>query len=99
MAREKLIRDRIPQLAAARGETLRTRTAADTELDALLRDKLLEEVAEFMGNPGIDELIGINDVVEALRGRLGAEEFDRRAANKYRERGGFYRGVVLILEE
>jgi len=99
VAREKLIRHRIPWLAEAKGETMRTRISADNERDALLKDKLLEEVAEFLGNPSIDELIDVEEVVRALRERLGPEEFDRAAADKYRECGGLYQGVVLILED
>lgn len=99
MAREKLIRHRIPWLAEARGETMRTRVSDQSERMTLLKNKLLEEVGEFIDNPSVEELIDVQEVVEALRAKLGVEEFDRKAADKYCECGGFFQGVVLILED
>jgi predicted house-cleaning noncanonical NTP pyrophosphatase (MazG superfamily) len=40
---EKLIRDRIPELAVAQSRVLSTRIATDDELDHLLGLKLVEE--------------------------------------------------------
>lgn len=100
MPREKLIRHRVPALAAATtGDVLRTRRAEPGERLPFLRDKLLEEVAEFLGSGSVEELADVQEVVLALQVEMGAETCAAVAAKKYSERGGFYQGVVLILED
>lgn len=62
----KLIRDKIPLIAAAKGETMQTHTASDVEYIALLKEKLFEEVIEYMDSESPEELADILEVVRAL---------------------------------
>lgn len=102
--REKLIRDRVPALAAALGKTLVTRTALDQEWDRLLGLKLVEETHEVLdalvtGQRGaiLDELADLQTVIEAVARRKGiaVEEIEHRIEQKRSERGGFDSGLVL----
>ncbi len=102
--REKLIRDRVPALAQALGQTLVTRTALDQELDRLRGLKLVEETHEVIdalanGPRGslVDELADLQTVVEEVARRRGIalEEIEQRIEQKRSERGGFESGLVL----
>lgn len=101
----KLIRDRVVDLPW-RHEAFKAavRPAHDeTEVDRLLRCKLLEEVAEFLEAPtdraALEEAADVLEVLLALVSRSGyAEPFEKitdRMHDKRRERGGFEHGLVL----
>jgi hypothetical protein len=53
----KLVRDRIPELAAGAGQPDAFSQATEAEYGRLLRDKPLEEAAEAAGAPGPAELL------------------------------------------
>lgn len=75
----KLIRDGIPNLAAARGRPLSFHLASRTERVALLRDKLIEENDEFLAaGPGerAEELADLLEVVAALADGYGINQSD-----------------------
>jgi predicted house-cleaning noncanonical NTP pyrophosphatase (MazG superfamily) len=65
----KLIRDKVPDIAASKGETIRTRLAQPEERWRLLKAKLVEEALELQdAQPGTDtEFEEIADVVEVMR--------------------------------
>lgn len=101
---EKLIRDQIPELAAAEGRVLATRTARDEELDRLFGLKLVEETAEviealsdFGHQELIDEIADLQTVIDDLAARKGITraEIEHRIAAKRESRGGFKTGLVL----
>ncbi|MFA1539962.1 hypothetical protein [Actinomadura monticuli] len=102
MAREKLVRDRIPDIIGANGDTFQTRIAGEQEIPELLREKLLEEVHEVLAatdeRATIDELADVLEVIHAYAECLGVEmpEIDRARRTKRAARGGFSGGVVLI---
>jgi len=95
----KLVRDRIPEVIRAGGLEPITYIASPAEYAARLREKLTEEVAEFLSADGTTapgELADVLEVVYALARNLnldptGLEEL-RQA--KFRERGGFTNGIV-----
>lgn len=99
MTHEKLIRDKIPEIAEQKGETLDTRPAWKEELPALLRAKLFEEVSEYMREPSPEELADILEVVYALGMIHGVApgQLEILRAEKAQVKGGFEAGVVLIL--
>lgn len=103
-AKEKLIRDFVPQRAAAKGNHLVTRVAELDEFDDLLRRKLLEEMSEFVaardGSSQREELADILEVVWTLANRLGIRPFelDGMRQAKFNTHGGFSDRVVLITE-
>jgi predicted house-cleaning noncanonical NTP pyrophosphatase (MazG superfamily) len=95
----KLIRDRIPELVRAKGEELVTYQADPAEYRSRLRDKLLEEVDEFLtATPGeaIEELADVLEVVYALAADLGADSstLDRVRRDKAVARGAFAERLV-----
>ncbi|MEK9131481.1 MAG: nucleoside triphosphate pyrophosphohydrolase [Patescibacteria group bacterium] len=100
MPNKKLIRDNIPRIAKAKGETIITRTASKTELWALLQAKLKEEVHEYLDNPSPEELADIMEVVHALSRihRLSPKKLEHLRKKKARKRGAFKKRIVLILE-
>jgi predicted house-cleaning noncanonical NTP pyrophosphatase (MazG superfamily) len=102
---EKLIRDRIPELAAAEGRTLALRTADASEMARLLGLKLVEETHEVLDamrlgrQPEIlDELADLQTVIDAiaLRHGLTKRDVEGRAQEKRAQRGGFDGQLVLL---
>ncbi|MGA1318354.1 MAG: DEAD/DEAH box helicase family protein, partial [Rubrivivax sp.] len=103
-AREKLIRDRIPALAAAQGRRLTLRTAEPTEMARLLGLKLVEETHEVLGAIGtgrtpevLDELADLQTVIDEIAAQhgLSRQDVEQRAAAKHAQRGGFDQRLVL----
>ncbi|WP_196777677.1 nucleoside triphosphate pyrophosphohydrolase [Lentzea aerocolonigenes] len=94
----KLVRDRIPELVRANGEEPVTEIADVQRYRELLRDKLSEEVAEFLESGEVEELADIMEVLHALAQAAGVSpaELERIRAGKAAERGGFADRVVLL---
>jgi HKD family nuclease/predicted house-cleaning noncanonical NTP pyrophosphatase (MazG superfamily) len=101
---EKLIRDRIPELAAAEQRQLALRQASPDEMARLLGLKLVEETHEVLdavragsATEILDELADLQTVIEAIGARYGLsrQNIDQRAAEKLTKRGGFDAGWVL----
>ena len=96
-ARDKLVRDKIPEIIRARGITPITHHARQAEFLNLLADKLQEEAAEFAESGVIVELSDILEVVRAIceaRG-ISLEELEKMREQKLAERGGFKKRIVL----
>lgn len=101
---EKLIRDRIPELARADGRTLIMRTADDHEIDRLLGLKLVEELHEVLEalvaggrDDLLEEIADLQTVIEAVAARRGMSRADIDAAVRAKRsaRGGFDAGLVM----
>jgi predicted house-cleaning noncanonical NTP pyrophosphatase (MazG superfamily) len=96
----KLVRDRIPELAAGAGQPGAFSLATEADYGRLLRDKLLEEAAEAAGAPGpaelLEELGDVLQVLYALASQAGYSpaEIECARARKARTRGAFTRRVV-----
>lgn len=96
----KLVRDRIPEIISANGQTPVVRVLDGDDLIPALISKLREETEE-LANAGSDqrlaELADIREVVAALTAALGftETEADDAAADKRAERGGFTRRLWL----
>jgi predicted house-cleaning noncanonical NTP pyrophosphatase (MazG superfamily) len=95
----KLVRDRIPQIIREDGAEPVIYVADDDEYRHRLRDKLGEEVAEFLAAdetsaPG--ELADVLEVVHALAVDLGfdAAHVEKLRELKARERGSFANRIV-----
>lgn len=67
----KLVRNKIPEIIEASGKKATIRIADDAEYPVLLRQKLLEEVNEFLENDAPEELADITEVVLSLAGTYG----------------------------
>jgi predicted house-cleaning noncanonical NTP pyrophosphatase (MazG superfamily) len=98
---EKLIRDKVAGLAAVRGDLLRTRHAAPAEVPGLLRDKLQEEVREYLDGGDPAELADVLQVLLELAGLHGCTpavlDAQRRAKG---DRAGYFADrTVLIYDD
>lgn len=93
---EKLVRDRIPQIIRETGGVPVIRVANDDEYRRLLRDKLLEEVEEFLSTDDPGELADVLEVLFALASDLGMapDRLEAVRSEKKSERGGFHDRIV-----
>lgn len=90
----ELVRDGIPRVIRAAGREPVTHAAGPEEYRRRLRDKLDEEVGEFLDADDVSapgELADVLEVVLALAADLevSPEELERLRARKAAERGGF----------
>ncbi|PIB08553.1 hypothetical protein B1C81_13245 [Streptomyces sp. HG99] len=95
----KLVRDRIPQIIREDGGDPITYIASPAEYRSRLRDKLGEEVIEFLEADevsALEELADVLEVVRALAAEFGvdAERLEQIRAAKACERGGFAERIV-----
>jgi predicted house-cleaning noncanonical NTP pyrophosphatase (MazG superfamily) len=100
-AEGKLVRDRIPDIIRANGEESITYQADPVEYRQRLRDKLLEEVNEFLtADPGsaIEELADVLEVVYALAAGLGTDRptLEHLRQAKAAERGAFTDRLIWL---
>lgn len=93
----KLVRDKIPEIAIANGQTPVTRQLDDEEYQSELHKKLQEEVTEYLEDVNAEELADILEVVYALGVRLGVspEELEQLRVQKAEKRGGFEKRIFL----
>ena len=101
MLPEKLVRDRIPEIIRQNGGYPQVRSVTGSELDRLIRAKIVEEAKELLSS-GEDEEIA--DVLEALEALLVHRSINRAAIEdarlkKRQERGGFEKGFVLEITD
>jgi len=94
----KLVRDCIPEIIEEDGNWCLTRTVLNAEEHIrMLRDKMSEEVQEFIENPCYEEAADMLEVVKAFC-YLNNLEWDSvlgAAVDKEERRGGFYNGIIL----
>lgn len=104
---EKLVRDKVPEFFASKGEPCEIRIAHPTEIVGLLSDKLREEVdelAEALRSPNkehvLEEMADVAAVLLELERRLAIAPgiVEMKQATKAFDRGGFVEGVVLQLK-
>ena len=101
MKYDKLVRDRIPESILKKGSTPVTHIAVDdAEYWRKLKEKLQEEVAEFLAEMNLEEELA--DVLEVIDAICVFKGIDRAAlasvqTKKREERGGF--GGRIILDE
>lgn len=90
----KLVRDKIPETLAYKGLKCKWRSASDSEFWDKLKDKLKEEVDEFLEDDSIEELADVMEVISEIR-RHYDEEVLTVQRKKYDERGGFLDKIIL----
>lgn len=93
----KLVRDKIPDIIKEAGEKPITHIAEEKEYEKALARKLQEEVAEFLANPSIEEVIDIFEVIYSICVIKGIptnklEEIRQKKADK---RGSFKNRIIL----
>lgn len=97
MKYDKLVRDLIPDIIAAKGGQAKAHLASQPEYELRLRQKLQEEVAEFLESGAPEELADIMEVVYALGELAGLNKGGLEAIRKAKadERGRFEKRIVL----
>lgn len=90
----KLVRDLIPEIIKNDGSTPRTHIASDEEYEQKLKEKLQEEVDEFLQNPSAEELADILEVIHALRDHK-FKDVESLRQKKAEERGSFKNKIIL----
>lgn len=93
----KLIRDKIPDFIKADNKVPRTHIATDDEYWQALKNKLQEEVREFLESEEKEELADIYEVLLAIHKLPGfsQKEIEALRIKKSQSRGGFAQRIIL----
>ncbi len=94
----KLVRDRIPEIIEAGGDTCVTEILSDEAYLRMLDVKLDEELAEYHADGNPEELADLLEVIYAVAKARGvtAEALDGIRAEKAAKRGGFEKKILLV---
>jgi predicted house-cleaning noncanonical NTP pyrophosphatase (MazG superfamily) len=97
MEYNKLVRDNIPEIIIKNNQKPSTHIASEGEFKQALKNKLYEEVNEFIETPNPGE---IADVLEVMYTICGCKENDIKEAEKFRqkklkEKGSFSKRIIL----
>lgn len=94
----KLVRDNIPDICRANGQTPNTKILDDQSYTLELNKKLKEETEEYLSSSEIEELADIVEVVEALAENLGSSlrEVMEIKQRKQKINGAFKDKIFLI---
>jgi predicted house-cleaning noncanonical NTP pyrophosphatase (MazG superfamily) len=100
----KLVRDHIPEIIESTGKKAIYQTITnDEEYLKFLKDKLVEEMNEFLESDDVAELADMGEVMHALLEYKGVsvETFQRIRLEKLEKRGGFKNRILLkeVIEE
>jgi predicted house-cleaning noncanonical NTP pyrophosphatase (MazG superfamily) len=96
-AYHKLVRDKIPQIIADKGEVATWHTADEAEYKEALYAKLLEEAGELARDRNITEAADLMEVLAAVLVLEGwsSEEVERVRVERREKRGGFEERIIL----
>jgi len=97
MEYNKLVRDKIPRIIKEDGKVPVTHVANDEEYLKKLKEKLKEEVDEFLESNNIEEMIDVFEVMMTINSLNGwyLEEILKLKEQKIKERGAFEKRIVL----
>jgi predicted house-cleaning noncanonical NTP pyrophosphatase (MazG superfamily) len=98
----KLVRDKIPQIIRSKGQEPVIHTADIEEYSIRLRDKLREEVEEYLASDDDrEELADILEVLYALARQAGTDQqqLEKLRAAKAEERGGFADRIIWFYNQ
>ncbi len=93
----KLVRDKIPAIIAANGNTCQTRIMKDDEYLDSLNKKMQEELKEYLESGDIEELADLAEVLKAILDvkNVDYQTFERIRNQKVEKRGAFRAKIFL----
>lgn len=94
----KLVRDKIPDILNQSGKSFSMKLVDSEDYYKALKDKLVEEVGEFIQSDKVEELADIEEVLRAILDykNIVYKDFEKIRIDKKRDRGGFK--LKLFLE-
>jgi len=97
MIYNKLVRDNIPEIIKNKGRNPKIHTANDAEYWFKLKDKLKEEVEEFLKDSNEEEIADIQEVIDAIckYKNFSKENIESIKKKKALERGIFNNKTIL----
>lgn len=97
MKYNKLVRDKIPEIIRENGVVPITHIATDEEYKIKLKDKLKEEVEEFLKDSNEEELADVLEVVYAFCDLYEIDKvgLEKIRENKNQKRGSFKDKIIL----
>ena len=93
----KLIRDKIPGIMRAEGKNFKAHIASVDEYEQKLKEKLLEEVNEFLEEPSLEELADVAEVFGTILAVMdySIEDLELQMRKKSEDRGAFVERIIL----
>ncbi len=93
----KLVRDRIPEIIEANGQSCLYRILNDQEYLDTLDAKLSEELSEYLEDRSIEELADLLEVIRSVITARGStyEQVESLRKAKAEKRGGFEKRIWL----
>lgn len=93
----KLVRDRIPEIIEASGNTCITEILSDSDYLRMIDAKLDEELAEYHKDQNIEELADLMEVIYAATVARGytLAQLEQVRAEKAKKRGAFAKKILL----
>ena len=94
----KLVRDRIPEIIEAGGNTCTVQVLSDKDYLTMLDAKLTEELAEYHADGNPEELADLLEVIYAAAQARGVsvEALEEIRAAKAQKRGAFQKKLLLV---
>ena len=94
----KLVRDRIPKIIAESGALYEISKLSEVDYINALKNKLVEEVQEYIESENIEELADILEVIKCLHKTHNVSEAEMKQIqlNKESLRGSFNERINLI---
>ncbi len=93
----KLVRDRIPEIIEAGGNSCETEILSHDDYLKMLDEKLSEELAEYQKDQNLEELADLLEVIYACAAARGSspKELESIRLEKRKARGGFEKRIFL----
>ena len=94
----KLVRDRIPEIIEANGQTCVTKILDKDAYLEMVDAKLTEELAEYHKDQTVEELADLMEVIYAAAAARGCtrEQLEDIRREKAEKRGAFHKGILLL---
>lgn len=93
----KLVRDNILNMIKSEGRTYTYHIADDTEYYEKLKQKLVEEIGEFLESEKFEELSDMLEIIHALceYKNISFNDLEHERIRKKQARGGFNERIIL----